>query len=173
MLEEMFKYLLKHAKHKTLLNFNFDFYMQPIFTTENVVKCDEKTDDIIIETADISNKFKFFETYKPESKEKKQFRITPPRDGVVKLPSPDRNDDIYIDPDVVRSGETVAEDPSVAVNSHTATKMLSMFRQLEETRNEQHQGIYAVTGSLYFIFERFVSYFFRFETSKTFYTTTR
>lgn len=100
-------------------------------------------DEIKIQTADISNKFKFFETYKPASTERKQFRITPPRDGVVKLPSPDRSD-IYMDPDIVRSGEQLAEDPSIAENSHTTTKMLSMFRQMEETRKDTQQtdGLY-------------------------------
>lgn len=42
-------------------------------------------DDVQIETADIVSKFKFFETYKPSEKEKKAFRITPPRDGVAKV----------------------------------------------------------------------------------------
>lgn len=40
-------------------------------------------DDVQIETADITHKFKFFETYKPVEPERKQFRITPPRDGVA------------------------------------------------------------------------------------------
>lgn len=97
-----------------------------------------------IETADISNKFKFFETYKPAAGEKKQFRITPPRDGVVKLPSPDRDDadaasDVYLDPDVVRGGVDHGADhqqqAALLQNSHTTTKMLSMFRQMEEERN--------------------------------------
>lgn len=101
-----------------------------------MVKCDDKVDDIQIETADISNKFKFFETYKPNAGEKKQFRITPPREGVVKLPSPDRSD-VYIDPDVVRSSE-IFEDSTIAENSQTTTKMLSMFRQLEEKKRENN-----------------------------------
>lgn len=42
-------------------------------------------DDILVENADIVSKFKFFETYKPDEKEKKKFRITPPRDGVAKV----------------------------------------------------------------------------------------
>lgn len=91
-----------------------------------------------IETADISNKFKFFETYRSETGERKQFRITPPRDGVVRAESPDANStdgNVYIDPDIVRSG--TGRDDEVAVvaalqNSHTTTKMLNMFRQMEE-----------------------------------------
>jgi hypothetical protein len=44
-------------------------------------------EDVQIETADILSKFKFFETYKPPEKEKKSFRITPPRDyqGLTKV----------------------------------------------------------------------------------------
>lgn len=49
------------------------------------VKSGEKSEECHIETADISNKFKFFETYRPEEKKKKEFRITPPREGVVKV----------------------------------------------------------------------------------------
>lgn len=119
---------------------------------EDVVKSDEKTKDFKIETADISNKFKFFETYKPAIGEKKQFRITPPRDGVVKESSPDCAD-IYIDPDVARAGETV-DDPAILQNSNTTTKMLSMFRQMEETRNDsQHYDGILIPDNYLFIFK--------------------
>lgn len=166
-----------------------------------VVRAADRTEDVRIETADISNKFKFFETYKPAAGEKKQFRITPPRDGVVKLPSPDRDDDDDSGDDegdedddadyertaaeaahadgrsggarngadgaAANGGDGAAEqpngrlprsnsggdrsqvvranssrrqkqrDPIMLQNSSTTTKMLSMFRQLEEGRNEQ------------------------------------
>lgn len=42
--------------------------------------------DVEIKTADISNKFRFFENYNPEENKRKEFRITPPREGVVKIP---------------------------------------------------------------------------------------
>lgn len=42
-------------------------------------------EDVVVETADLSSKFKFFETYKPTEKERKKFRITPPREGQVKV----------------------------------------------------------------------------------------
>lgn len=118
-----------------------------------MIKAADRPEDVRIETADISNKFKFFETYKPAAGEKKQFRITPPREGVVKLPSPDREpdaaSDVYIDPDVVRSSgnsDQVEHQQQAALlqNSHTTTKMLSMFRQMEEDRNSnqpQFEGI--------------------------------
>lgn len=146
----------------------------------DVVRAGDHVEDVRIETADISNKFKFFETYRPAAGEKKQFRITPPRDGVVKLPSPERDDDDedydddddYEDDDVDGNDDAnrtlgdadaalAAEngsnngnnngrrrglrqnrrdkqrDPIMLQNSSTTTKMLSMFRQMEEERNEQ------------------------------------
>ncbi|CAG5101701.1 Protein of unknown function [Cotesia congregata] len=51
---------------------------------DDVVRSTDTTEEIQVETSDISNKFKFFETYKEPEKERKQFRITPPRDGQVK-----------------------------------------------------------------------------------------
>ena len=54
-------------------------------TSEDVVKASEQIDDIRIQTADIQQRFKFFETYKEPEKARKEFRITPPRDGQVKV----------------------------------------------------------------------------------------
>jgi hypothetical protein len=56
-----------------------------VVSSDDIVRSGEKMDDIRIENADIVSKFKFFETYKPSEKEKKTFRITPPRDGVEKV----------------------------------------------------------------------------------------
>lgn len=53
--------------------------------SEDVVKSDDLTDDVEIKTADITERFKFFETYKEPETKRKQFRITPPRDGQVKV----------------------------------------------------------------------------------------
>lgn len=53
--------------------------------SEDVVRSSDQMDDVTIDTANISNRFKFFETYKEPEKEKKRFRITPPRDGQVKV----------------------------------------------------------------------------------------
>ena len=54
-------------------------------TSEDVVRSTDTTAEVQVETSDISNKFKFFETYKEPAKERKQFRITPPRDGQEKV----------------------------------------------------------------------------------------
>ncbi|KAK3921252.1 LIM domain-containing protein 2 [Frankliniella fusca] len=96
--------------------------------SSEVVKASDKLEDVQVETADISSKFKFFETYKAPEKQRKAFRITPPREGQVKMDSPER--EVYRDPDVVR-----AEDPPEGdelQHSMTTSKMLSIFRQMEE-----------------------------------------
>jgi hypothetical protein len=53
--------------------------------SEDVVRSSDFIEDVKVETAEVSNKFKFFETYKAPEKERKQFRITPPREGQVKV----------------------------------------------------------------------------------------
>lgn len=114
----------------------------------DIVKCDEKVDEVKIKTADISSKFKFFETYTPEKNEKKPFRITPPRDGVVKVPKDDdadANDDANADADDENSTnnghEYIDASRKAAQRSSTTTKMLSMFRQMEEdVRSNKNDG---------------------------------
>lgn len=50
-------------------------------SSEDTVRSSEVIEDVVgVQTADIQQRFKFFETYKEQEKEKKQFRITPPRD---------------------------------------------------------------------------------------------
>lgn len=53
--------------------------------SDDVVKCSDRIEDVSVETAEVSSKFKFFETYKPPEVVKKQFRITPPREGQTKV----------------------------------------------------------------------------------------
>ncbi|XP_023719688.1 intracellular protein transport protein USO1 isoform X6 [Cryptotermes secundus] len=101
--------------------------------SEDVVRSSDFIEDVKVETAEVSNKFKFFETYKAPEKERKQFRITPPREGQVKVSSPDR--EIYRDPDIVRSEDKLEDDEVMKTN--TAKKMLSIFRQLEENASKE------------------------------------
>lgn len=54
---------------------------------DEVVKASEQVDDVTVRTADIQERFKFFETYKEPEQKKKEFRITPPREGQVKVNS--------------------------------------------------------------------------------------
>lgn len=53
--------------------------------SSDVVRSTDTTEEVQVQTSDISNKFKFFETYKEPEQQRKQFRITPPRDGQVKV----------------------------------------------------------------------------------------
>ncbi|CAH0549096.1 unnamed protein product [Brassicogethes aeneus] len=103
-------------------------------SSEDTVKSGEAVEDIEVKTADIQERFKFFETYKEPEKNRKQFRITPPREGQVKAATPER--ELYRDPDVVRS-EEIVEDTVVAKESHTASKMLNKFRQMEENLSRE------------------------------------
>ncbi|XP_066261845.1 microtubule-associated protein futsch isoform X6 [Euwallacea similis] len=102
---------------------------------EDTVKSTEQVEEIEVRTAEIQERFKFFETYKEPQKEKRQFRITPPRDpSQVKNDTPER--EIYRDPEVVRSEEYI-DDSKVAQESHTASKMLNKFRQMEENLSKE------------------------------------
>ncbi|CAG2053187.1 unnamed protein product, partial [Timema podura] len=108
--------------------------------SEDVVRASDTIEDVQVETDEVSSKFKFFETFKPQEKQKKQFRITPPREGQVKVEVPDQ--EIYRDPTVVRC-EDKQQDEEEVVRSHTTSKMLSLFRQLEEnaTKEDMPEGL--------------------------------
>lgn len=102
---------------------------KPIGSTTNeldadVVKCGEAVEDVKIETSEISEKFKFFEKYHPTETQKKVFRITPPREGVVKMPSEET--------------ENIKEDSpekNILAHSKTTSMMLNKFRELEKNQN--------------------------------------
>ncbi|XP_074041839.1 uncharacterized protein isoform X4 [Leptinotarsa decemlineata] len=106
--------------------------------SEDTVKSSEIIEDIVeVKTADIQQRFKFFETYKEPEKERKTFRITPPRDpSQVKTDTPER--EIYHDPEVVRAEDTI-DDSIIAKKTHTTSKMLNKFRQMEEENLTKEQ----------------------------------
>ncbi|XP_017869295.1 PREDICTED: uncharacterized protein LOC108617933 isoform X2 [Drosophila arizonae] len=93
----------------------------------DVVKCDAKAEDIKATTAELSQKFKFFETYRPKDGEKRQFRITPPREGVVKMPSVDSETDS-------ESGKQNFHD-NVLQKTQTTSTMLNKFREMEQNKS--------------------------------------
>ncbi|XP_046465461.1 uncharacterized protein [Neodiprion pinetum] len=99
--------------------------------SDDVIRSTDTAEEVRAETSDISNKFKFFEAYKAPEKQRRQFRITPPRDGQVKMESPER--EIYRDPEVIRADDRVNE----VVHTDTARKMLSIFRQMEEKASKE------------------------------------
>ncbi|XP_013149004.1 PREDICTED: uncharacterized protein LOC106111445 [Papilio polytes] len=99
------------------------------FVPKDVVRAADRVEEVKIETADISDRFRFFETYRPET-ERKEFRMTPPRHAQRKSPSPE----VYQEPSVVRGGG--GGDAALAADRHTASRMISVFRQMEE---QQHR----------------------------------
>ncbi|XP_060532640.1 uncharacterized protein LOC132705790 isoform X3 [Cylas formicarius] len=107
-------------------------------SNEDTVKSTEYVEDIEVKTADIQERFKFFETYKEPEKQRKQFRMTPPRDpSQVKTETPER--EIYRDPEVIRS-EEIVDDSVIAKETHTASKMLNKFRQMEENLQREPES---------------------------------
>ncbi|XP_030566493.1 glutamic acid-rich protein isoform X2 [Drosophila novamexicana] len=98
----------------------------------NVVKCDAKPEDVKIATDELSQKFKFFETYRPKGSEKRQFRITPPREGVVKMPSPDSDSGQADDP-----RQNLSFDENVLQKTQTTSTMLSKFREMEQNTSKK------------------------------------
>ncbi|XP_063704343.1 LIM domain and actin-binding protein 1 isoform X2 [Culicoides brevitarsis] len=107
-------------------------FEQQMTSSCEVVKSGEKVEDVVIATEDVSSKFKFFETYKPEETKKKEFRITPPREGVVKMPSPEQDNERK---NGTNGTDNLEDDSLVAAKAHTASKMLSLFRQMEEKKH--------------------------------------
>ncbi|CAL8108701.1 unnamed protein product [Orchesella dallaii] len=110
----------------------------------DVVRCMDKMDEPLkVNTEELSSKFKFFETYEDELEKKHKEnkretlkRITPPREGIVKTEKDyeDDEDGAYRDPNVVRSSESTQDD--TLQKSKTASKMLNIFRQMEENMSK-------------------------------------
>lgn len=94
-----------------------------------MVKCDAKPEDVKIATAEISQKFKFFETYRPNDAKKRQFRITPPREGVVKMPTP--NSDAEQLEDALDQKSSSSFHDNVLQKTQTTSTMLNKFREME------------------------------------------
>ncbi|CAN8004412.1 unnamed protein product [Ixodes hexagonus] len=95
----------------------------------DVVRCSDPVRDVEVETNELSERFKFFENYKVESKERKRFEMTPPRE--VKEPSPEFQ--VQRDPNVVRA----ADAPEEVIVTDTARRMRERFRELEESANRE------------------------------------
>uniref|UniRef100_A0A1A9WQC6 LIM zinc-binding domain-containing protein n=1 Tax=Glossina brevipalpis TaxID=37001 RepID=A0A1A9WQC6_9MUSC len=100
----------------------------------DVVKCTEQPEEIVVQTSEISEKFKFFEKYHPVEHEKVAFRITPPRDGVVKIPSPEMEGEID-------SSKPALSETRDLERSHTTALMINKFRELENgLQTNSHRG---------------------------------
>ncbi|XP_037899062.1 uncharacterized protein LOC119643708 isoform X2 [Glossina fuscipes] len=90
----------------------------------DVIKCTEKPAEVLVQTSEISKKFKFFETYRPVENKKRIFRITPPREGVVNLPSPEMERKISL------TKQSLSETHDLE-RSHMTSLMITKFRELE------------------------------------------
>ncbi|XP_044251250.1 uncharacterized protein PF3D7_1120000 isoform X3 [Drosophila takahashii] len=95
-------------------------------TDVDVIKCDSKAEEVKLTTEELSERFKFFETYAPTENKKKKFRITPPREGVVKMPSPEFDDESSIQPPLFND--------NVLKKTKTTSTILSKFREMEEQK---------------------------------------
>ncbi|XP_034481604.1 DNA ligase 1 [Drosophila innubila] len=104
--------------------------LSPANGDTDVVKSDAKPEDVKIATAEISQKFKFFETYRPNDAKKRQFRITPPREGVVKMPTPDSDAEQLDDLLNGKLSSTSFHD-NVLQKTQTTSTMLNKFREME------------------------------------------
>ncbi|XP_046804974.1 uncharacterized protein LOC111686427 [Lucilia cuprina] len=93
----------------------------------DIVKSGEAVEDVKIETSKISEKFKFFEKYHPSENKKRVFRITPPREGVVKMPEENTSEDD-------ENSKELSPDRNVIVHSRTTSMMLNKFRELEKNQ---------------------------------------
>lgn len=101
----------------------------------DVVRSSDPVRDVEVETTEVSERFKFFENFKEQQKERKRFEMTPPRD-TGKEPSPEFQ--VQRDPNVVRAADPVEE----VVVTDTARRMRERFRELEvnASREELPQG---------------------------------
>jgi hypothetical protein len=102
---------------------------------------EKDAEDTEVFESEISKKSRslFLELDANASKAPQLTPISTPKIDVKKVreaPTPDR--DVYRDPEIVRSEELV-EDSVIAKETHTATKMLNKFRQMEENLTKEPQ----------------------------------
>ncbi|XP_017130786.1 uncharacterized protein LOC108148311 isoform X1 [Drosophila elegans] len=95
-------------------------------TNVDVIKSDSKPQEVKVTTEELTERFKFFETYSPTENTKKKFRITPPREGVVMLPT--------LDSDTEGPVQSSLFNDNVLQKTKTTSKILSKFREIEEQK---------------------------------------
>ncbi|XP_022217396.1 uncharacterized protein LOC111070790 isoform X3 [Drosophila obscura] len=91
----------------------------------DIIRSDAKEEDVKVTTAELSERFNFFEKFQPIENVKRQFRMTPPREGVVKLPMSDS------DAELSDTKKTTCFNDTVLQKTQTASNILNKFRQLE------------------------------------------
>ncbi|XP_026839134.1 uncharacterized protein LOC6555862 isoform X3 [Drosophila erecta] len=101
-------------------------------TDVDIIKSDSKPEEVKVATEELSQKFKFFETYSRAENKKKIFRMTPPREGVVKLPIPDSNPN--------SPTNTSFYNDNVLQTTKTMSTILNKFREIEEKKmSDEHK----------------------------------
>lgn len=98
--------------------------------TDVVRYCDPvEKDDVMIDTTQLQERYKFFEQYKEPPKEPRRFEMTPPRDVVQVIESePAKNGN----PEIVKCSYVTDDIPK----TDTAKKMLGKFKQLESQASQ-------------------------------------
>ncbi|XP_064476974.1 uncharacterized protein LOC135390920 isoform X3 [Ornithodoros turicata] len=102
---------------------------KPQAPAAEIVRSSDPVNDVEVETTELSERFKFFENYQEESKERKRFQITPPRE--VREPSPEAP--AAPNPNVVRAVDAVED----VIVTDTARRMRERFREMESQAGKQ------------------------------------
>ncbi|XP_021964780.1 uncharacterized protein LOC110860034 isoform X2 [Folsomia candida] len=101
---------------------------------QEIIRSDSTQDEIKIETESLREKFKFFEQQKEQQQQQgKVFRITPEREG--ENPGGKISPTRYVDP-TVTTPTTDPMEQCILTKSKTASKMLSVFRELESQQDK-------------------------------------
>lgn len=92
----------------------------------------EKPEDVQIATSEISEKFRFFESFKEADQKKNEFRITPPPEGLVKQKS------AFIFENQERRASVEKAEVNELQRSCTTAMIISKFRDLERIDSERN-----------------------------------
>ncbi|KAH8414969.1 hypothetical protein KR009_005098, partial [Drosophila setifemur] len=110
---------------KTILSFT---HVKQENNSGDVIKFDSKPEEVKITTEVLTERYKFFEKYRPTENEKRQFRITPPPEGVVEMHTPDS------DTNNSSLKATLLFNDNILQKTQTTSTILSKFREIEEQK---------------------------------------
>ncbi|KAH8360928.1 hypothetical protein KR200_007219 [Drosophila serrata] len=100
----------------------------------DIIKSGAKPEYIRVATEELTERFKFFEKFCPVEKERHIFRITPPREGVVKM-------DSDTDTDILSSTKQSFIPEDILLKTKTTSTILNKFREMEENKNVDKNDI--------------------------------
>ncbi|XP_017022587.1 LIM domain and actin-binding protein 1 isoform X2 [Drosophila kikkawai] len=90
----------------------------------NIIKSDAKPEYLTVATEELTERFKFFEQFRPVENKKHIFRITPPREGVVRI-------DTDTDTDILSSTKKTSIAEDILMKTKTTSTILNKFREME------------------------------------------